>query len=112
MTVDRSTSQVTAALTNTGKVGVSFAVYPDAILAAVPTPVTVLPFGDTNVAPGPGPQAPRLTRGPLSGRAECGHVDGGRVAGRPVGQRVDRVDVDEAVAFPEGPGGFVGAVAG
>jgi ABC-2 type transport system ATP-binding protein len=47
-----------------------------------------------------------------SGRAECGDVDCGRVAGRPAGQRVDRVDVDEAVAFPEGPGGFVGAVAG
>jgi phospholipase C len=41
-TVDRSTSQVTAALTNTGKVGVSFAIYPDDFLAAAPTPVTVL----------------------------------------------------------------------
>jgi phospholipase C len=40
--VDRSTSQVTAALTNSGKVGVSFAVYPDADLPAAPTPVTVL----------------------------------------------------------------------
>ena len=43
VTVDRRTSQVTATLTNTGTVGVSFAVYPDAILAAAPTPVTVLP---------------------------------------------------------------------
>jgi phospholipase C len=42
VTVDRGTSQVTAALTNTGKVGVSFAVYPDDLLAAAPTPVTVL----------------------------------------------------------------------
>ena len=43
VTVDRRTSQVTAALTNTGTVGVSFAVYPDAFLPAAPTPVTVLP---------------------------------------------------------------------
>ena len=43
MTVDRGTSQVTAALTNAGPVGVSFAVYPDAFLPATPTPVTVLP---------------------------------------------------------------------
>jgi phospholipase C len=42
VTVDRSTSQVTAALTNTGKVGVSFAVYADDILTPDPTPVTVL----------------------------------------------------------------------
>jgi phospholipase C len=41
--VDRGTSQVTATLTNTGTVGVSFAVYPDALLPATPTPVTVLP---------------------------------------------------------------------
>jgi phospholipase C len=43
VTVDRDTSQVTARLTNTGRVGVSFAVYPDALLPAAPTPVTVLP---------------------------------------------------------------------
>ncbi len=43
VTVDRDTSQVTARLTNTGRVGVSFAVYPDALLPATPTPVTVLP---------------------------------------------------------------------
>jgi phospholipase C len=42
VTVDRITSQVTAALTNTGQVGVSFAIYPDGLLAATPTPVTVL----------------------------------------------------------------------
>ena len=42
VTVDRKTSQVTAALTNTGKVGVSFAVYPDDYLPAVPAPFTVL----------------------------------------------------------------------
>jgi phospholipase C len=42
VTVDRTTSQVTAALTNTGKVGVSFAVYPDNYLDFAPTPVTVL----------------------------------------------------------------------
>src|ERR1700722_10430250 len=43
VTVDRRTSQVPAPLTNTGTVGVSFAVYPDALLPAAPTPVTVLP---------------------------------------------------------------------
>src|ERR1700735_3596662 len=43
VTVNRTTSQVTAALTNTGQVGASFAVYPDAILPFVPTPFTVLP---------------------------------------------------------------------
>jgi phospholipase C len=43
VTVHRGTSKVTATLTNTGTVGVSFAVYPDALLAATPTPVTVLP---------------------------------------------------------------------
>jgi len=42
VTVDRKTSQVTAALTNTGKVGVSFAVYPDDYLPATPAPFTVL----------------------------------------------------------------------
>jgi phospholipase C len=42
VTVDRSTSQVTAALTNSGKVGVSFTIYPDAYLPATATPVTVL----------------------------------------------------------------------
>ena len=43
VTVDRTTSQVTAALTNTGKVGASLAVYPDAILTFGATPFTVLP---------------------------------------------------------------------
>jgi len=47
VTVDRATSNITAALTNTGKVGVSFSVYPDNYLAFVPTPVTV-----TRSAPG------------------------------------------------------------
>jgi hypothetical protein len=47
-----------------------------------------------------------------SGWADGGYVDCCRVAGRPAGQWVDRVDLDEAVAFPEGPGGLVGAVAG
>jgi phospholipase C len=42
VTVDRKTSQVTAALTNAGKVGVSFAVYPDDYLPATPAPFTVL----------------------------------------------------------------------
>jgi phospholipase C len=42
VTVDRTTSQVTAALTSTGTVGVSFAVYPDDFLVATPTPVTVV----------------------------------------------------------------------
>jgi phospholipase C len=42
VTVDRTTSEVTAALTNTGRVGVSFSVYPDAYLPAACTPVTVL----------------------------------------------------------------------
>jgi phospholipase C len=43
VTVDRTTSQVTAALTNSGRVGASLAVYPDAILPFAPTPFTVLP---------------------------------------------------------------------
>jgi phospholipase C len=42
VTVNRRTSQVTAALTSTGKVGVSFAVYPDKYLDFAPTPFTVL----------------------------------------------------------------------
>src|ERR1700729_4330365 len=42
VTVHRGTGQVTAALTNTGKVGVSFAVYPDDYLPATPAPFTVL----------------------------------------------------------------------
>jgi phospholipase C len=42
VTVDRSTSQVTAALTNAGQVGVSFVIHPDDYLATAPTPVTVL----------------------------------------------------------------------
>jgi phospholipase C len=41
--VNRKTSKVTAALTNTGTIGGSFAVYSDALLPAIPTPVTVLP---------------------------------------------------------------------
>jgi phospholipase C len=41
VTVDRATGQVKARLTNTGTVGVSFAIYPDDFLAATPTPVTV-----------------------------------------------------------------------
>ena len=43
VTVNRTTSQVTAALANSGKVGASFAVYPDAYLPFGATPVTVLP---------------------------------------------------------------------
>jgi phospholipase C len=43
VTVDRSASKVTATLTNTGKVGASFAVYPDALLTFGATPVTVQP---------------------------------------------------------------------
>jgi phospholipase C len=43
VTVNRTTSQVTAALTSTGTVGVSFAVYPDAYLPFTSTPFTVLP---------------------------------------------------------------------
>jgi phospholipase C len=42
VTVNRNISTVTADLTNTGKVGVSLAVYPDNYLPFVPTPVTVL----------------------------------------------------------------------
>lgn len=41
--VDRTTSHVTAAFTNTGKVGASFSIYPDAYLPFAPTPVTVQP---------------------------------------------------------------------
>jgi phospholipase C len=43
VTVNRTTSQVTAALANGGKVGASFSVYPDAYLPFGATPVTVLP---------------------------------------------------------------------
>ena len=43
VTVNRTTSQVTAALTNTGQVGASLAVYPDDHLTFGGTPFTVLP---------------------------------------------------------------------
>jgi phospholipase C len=43
VTVNRTTSQVTAALTNTGQVGASFAVYADGLLTVAATPFTVLP---------------------------------------------------------------------
>jgi phospholipase C len=43
VTVNRATLQVTAALTNTGTVGASFAVYPDDYLTFAPTPITVHP---------------------------------------------------------------------
>jgi phospholipase C len=42
VTVDRTTGRVTAALTNTGRVGVSFAIYPDDYLPFTCTPMTVL----------------------------------------------------------------------
>jgi phospholipase C len=42
VTVDRRTGQVTAALTNSGTVGVSLAIYPDNYLPFTSTPVTVL----------------------------------------------------------------------
>jgi phospholipase C len=42
VTVDRTTGQVTAALTNTGPVGVSLAVYPDNYVPFTTTPFTVL----------------------------------------------------------------------
>jgi phospholipase C len=43
VTVNRKTGQVSAAMTNTGRVGASFAVYPDELLDFAATPVTVLP---------------------------------------------------------------------
>jgi phospholipase C len=43
VTVNRTTSTVTATLTNTGRVGASFAVYPDEYLPFAPTPITVHP---------------------------------------------------------------------
>jgi phospholipase C len=43
VSVNRTTSTVTATLSNTGTVGVSFAIYPNAYLSATPTPATVLP---------------------------------------------------------------------
>jgi len=43
VTVNRATLQVAAALTNTGTVGASFAVYPDDYLTFAPTPITVHP---------------------------------------------------------------------
>ena len=42
VTVNRATGQVTAALTNTGQVGVSLAIYPDAHVPFTCTPMTVL----------------------------------------------------------------------
>jgi phospholipase C len=45
VTVNRTTGQVTATLTNTGNVGVSLSVYPDAYRPFTPTPITVLPSG-------------------------------------------------------------------
>ena len=50
VTVDRKTSQVTAALKNTGKLGISFSVYADAYLAGTATPVTVLPHSPGSYA--------------------------------------------------------------
>ena len=43
VTVNRTTSKVTAALANTGKVGASFAIYADDLPTVTATPVTVLP---------------------------------------------------------------------
>ena len=43
VTVNRKASQVSAALTNTGKVSASFSIYPDAYLPFTCTPVTVPP---------------------------------------------------------------------
>jgi phospholipase C len=45
VTVDRTTGQVTAALTNTGRVSVTFGIYPDNYLAFTATQVTVLQSG-------------------------------------------------------------------
>jgi len=51
-------------------------------------------------------------RGMSTSWAECSYVNCRRAARLPARQRVDRVEVDKAIAFPEGPRGFVGAVAG
>jgi len=50
VTVDRTTGQVTAALTSTGTVGVALAVYPDKYRPFVATPVTVLPSAPRSYA--------------------------------------------------------------
>jgi phospholipase C len=50
VTVNRTANTVTANLTNTGSVGVSFAVYPNAYLSADPTPVTVAAGGSGSYA--------------------------------------------------------------
>ena len=43
VTVNRTTSQITAALANSGKVGASLSIYPDKYLTFACTPLTVLP---------------------------------------------------------------------
>jgi phospholipase C len=50
VTVNRTTSQVTTALTNTGIVGASLAVYPDKYLTFGSTPFTVLPTAPRSYA--------------------------------------------------------------
>ena len=86
VTVDRRTSQVTATLTNTGTVGVSFAVYPDAVLPATPTPVTVLPsIRPLHLGRGADGREVRLLRlrpGRVPDQLR-GHGRGGRPHGRP-----------------------------
>jgi phospholipase C len=103
VTVDRTTSQVTAALTNTGKVGASLSVYPDAILPFVPTPFTVLPS-----APGSYVWDATLTAGryAFSVYGPDGFLTSfaGRVV--PAGQDSGPVPVVTATPRP-GPGGTV-----
>src|SRR5712692_338328 len=52
----------------------------------------------------------RVIRRALPRGSQGGDVDGRWVARLPPGQRVDRIDLDEAPAFPEGPGDLVGRV--
>src|SRR5690348_16631381 len=70
-------------------------------LPLAPRPQTIIPDG-----------VPARSAGLSPGRTQGGDVDGGGIARLPARQRVDRVDLDEAVALPEGPGGLVRLVAG
>jgi len=104
VTVNRATSEVTAALTNTGAVGVSFAVYPDALLPATPTPVTVL-----RSSPGSYTWDAALTAGKyaFSVYGPDGFLTGFAGAVVPAGQNAGQVPVVTAAlrSAGSGPGG-------
>src|SRR5689334_8787659 len=70
-------------------------------LPGPPRPQTIIPDG-----------VPVRSAGLSPGRTQGRDVDRGGIARLPAGQRVDRVDLDEAVPVPEGLGGLVRLVAG